>query len=101
LDGKYWEWELFLDTDRTVHKALGLVKYGIVAGLADLVTSASRKAVSAALKLGIKGNFDGDGFQLGGTFVVGPGNTGLLYEYRQTVTILMMCYYIFILNIIC
>ncbi|KAI9295636.1 hypothetical protein K502DRAFT_364833 [Neoconidiobolus thromboides FSU 785] len=84
IDGKYWEWELFLDTDKTVHKALGLTKMSILVGLSDLLTSASRAAVSAALKLGISGDFNGDGFQLGGTYVVGAGEKGLLYEYKQT-----------------
>ncbi|KAJ9074269.1 hypothetical protein DSO57_1007961 [Entomophthora muscae] len=84
LDGKYWEWELFLDTERTVHRALGLTKMSIIAGLADLLTAASRAAVSAANKLGISGDFNGDGFQLGGTYVIGAGSAGLLYEYKQT-----------------
>ncbi|KAI9292942.1 hypothetical protein K502DRAFT_335808 [Neoconidiobolus thromboides FSU 785] len=84
IDGKYWDWDLYLDTDRAVHKALGLTKMSIVQGLSDLLTFATRTAVKAANSIGISGDIYGDGFQLGGTFIVGPGNTGLLYEYRQT-----------------
>jgi len=34
-------------------------------------------------KQGIPGNFHGDGYQTGATFVLGPSPHGILYEHRQ------------------
>ena len=33
---------------------------------------------------GVEGNLKGDGTILGSTLVVGPGNQGILYEFRST-----------------
>jgi len=32
---------------------------------------------------GVEGNLDGDGTLLGGVYVIGPGDTGILYEHRE------------------
>nr|ACO12061.1 C10orf58 homolog precursor [Lepeophtheirus salmonis] len=37
-----------------------------------------------AWKKGVSGNLEGDGSLLGGTFVMGPGSEGVLYEHRET-----------------
>ena len=34
-------------------------------------------------KSGTAGNLEGDGTLLGGVFVIGPGDTGILYEHRE------------------
>ncbi|KAI0218353.1 hypothetical protein L0F63_006056, partial [Massospora cicadina] len=57
LDGKYWEWELYIDTERTVHRVLGLAKTSVASGLAEIFTSATRSGAS-------KGGAKGDKFQL-------------------------------------
>ncbi|CAB4070301.1 Peroxiredoxin-like 2A [Lepeophtheirus salmonis] len=37
-----------------------------------------------AWRKGVSGNLEGDGSLLGGTFVMGPGSEGVLYEHRET-----------------
>jgi len=34
-------------------------------------------------KLGTDGNLEGDGYHLGGVFVLGPGEEGIVYEHRE------------------
>jgi len=34
-------------------------------------------------KLGTAGNLKGDGYHLGGVFVLGPGEEGIVYEHRE------------------
>ena len=36
-----------------------------------------------AHKSGTQGNLSGDGTLLGGVFVIGPGDTGILFEHRE------------------
>ena len=36
-----------------------------------------------AHKSGTQGNFVGDGTLLGGVFVIGPGDTGIIFEHRE------------------
>ena len=36
-----------------------------------------------ARKSGTPGNLEGDGTLLGGVFVIGPGDTGILFEHRE------------------
>jgi len=33
--------------------------------------------------LGTDGNLEGDGYHLGGVFVLGPGEEGIVYEHRE------------------
>ncbi|KAI9292788.1 hypothetical protein K502DRAFT_355798 [Neoconidiobolus thromboides FSU 785] len=83
LSGGYWDWQILIDDERSVHKALDLPKLPVSAGLKDLMSSATRAAIAAAQKAGISGDLKGDGFQLGGTFVVEKETGKLLYEFRQ------------------
>jgi len=34
-------------------------------------------------QLGTDGNLEGDGYHLGGVFVLGPGEEGIVYEHRE------------------
>ncbi|KAJ9052756.1 hypothetical protein DSO57_1031034, partial [Entomophthora muscae] len=83
LSGEYWDWEILVDNERSVHIALDLKKVPVSAGLKDLMSSATRAAIMAATKAGIQGDLKGDGFQLGGTFVIEKETSKILYEYRQ------------------
>ncbi|KAJ9052760.1 hypothetical protein DSO57_1031038 [Entomophthora muscae] len=83
LSGGYWDWEILIDNERSVHTALDLKKVPVSTGLKDLMSSATRAAIAAANKAGIQGDLKGDGFQLGGTFVIEKGTGELLYEFRQ------------------
>ncbi|KAJ9057843.1 hypothetical protein DSO57_1004625 [Entomophthora muscae] len=83
LAGGYWDWDILIDTERSVHKALNLPKLPVSAGLKDLMSAATRSAIAAAQKAGITGDLKGDGFQLGGTFVVEKVTGELLYDFKQ------------------
>ncbi|KAJ9089051.1 hypothetical protein DSO57_1016839 [Entomophthora muscae] len=83
LMGGYWDWEILVDNERNVHTALNLKKVSVSMGFKDLMSSATRAAITAANQSGIGGDFKGDGLQLGGTFVVEKGTGKVLYEYRQ------------------
>ncbi|KAJ9090494.1 hypothetical protein DSO57_1001952 [Entomophthora muscae] len=85
MDGKYWEWDLFLDPSRSVHSALRLETMGLLQGLRDVASLATRMATAAASRMGLIEELGGDGFQLGGTFIITP-TRGVVYEYRQVGT---------------
>ncbi|KAI9296741.1 hypothetical protein K502DRAFT_323660 [Neoconidiobolus thromboides FSU 785] len=82
LSGGFWQWGLYLDKERLTHSALGLTRTSAFTGISDLFTATGRAAIKAAQDKKIAGDFKGDGFQLGGTFVV-RSEAGLVYEYRQ------------------
>lgn len=83
LSGCYWDWEVLVDAERAVYLALDLKRMSVSAGLKDLVSSSTLAAIRASNRAGIYGDFQGDGFQLGGTFVVERETGKILYEYRQ------------------
>ena len=95
----FWAGELYLDTERAVYKGLLLEKKGVLTGMMSLLTgpvqAANRRAgvrsfpiftrfnlLSVLHQQNTPGDFSGDGFQLGGTFVIEKGGN-VLYEYRQ------------------
>lgn len=41
-------------------------------------------SIFRAKNKGVSGNMDGEGRLLGGLFVIGPGEQGILYEYRES-----------------
>lgn len=83
ISGGYWNWDILIDKERNTYSALALKRTPVAAGIFDLMSGATIAALSAAQKAGIRGDLRGDGFQLGGTFVVEKGTSKLLYEYRQ------------------
>ncbi|KAI9296742.1 hypothetical protein K502DRAFT_158414 [Neoconidiobolus thromboides FSU 785] len=83
LNGGYWEWGLYVDKEKLTHCALGLTKQSPSSAIADIFSIQGRAAIKASMGRNIKGNFKGDGFQLGGTFVI-KKDAGLVYEYRQS-----------------
>ncbi|KAJ9089052.1 hypothetical protein DSO57_1016840 [Entomophthora muscae] len=84
LSGCFWDWEVLIDTEQAVHLALGLKRMPMSAGVKDLISSTTRAAILASNRAGIYGDFRGNGFQLGGTFIVEKGTSRLLYEHRQS-----------------
>ncbi|KAJ9052414.1 hypothetical protein DSO57_1034439 [Entomophthora muscae] len=84
LAGRYGDWEVLVDTKKEVYSALNLKKVSVSTVIKDLISSSRRAAISAAAQAGIHGNLKGDGFQLGGTFVIEKGTGELVYEFRQS-----------------
>jgi len=52
-------------------------------GLAGMLRFNLWTRVYAAKQDGVSGNLNGDGSLLGGVYVIGPGDQGILYEHRE------------------
>ena len=85
---KYWrERELFVDpsTDRALYSALGASRVSLAQAVFD-----PRAAASILLSFLTKGalstSIDGDGQQLGATYVLEKGTGRVLYAHRQSHT---------------
>ncbi|KXN74276.1 hypothetical protein CONCODRAFT_76927 [Conidiobolus coronatus NRRL 28638] len=71
-----------MDPKREIYKAIGATKLNPISGIIH-VFNRSKKASAEVAKLnGLGGNFKGDGFQLGGTFLVAPEGE-VLFEFLQ------------------
>ncbi|XP_013790951.1 redox-regulatory protein FAM213A-like [Limulus polyphemus] len=74
----FFKGEIFLDVERRFYGPkerrtliMGLLRIGVWYNL------------YRAYQKGFSGNLEGDGTLLGGVFVLGPGNTGILYEHKE------------------
>eukprot|EP00045_Choanoeca_perplexa_P006112 m.51949 g.51949 ORF g.51949 m.51949 type:complete len:434 (+) comp13468_c0_seq1:33-1334(+) len=82
VDGKFFDGEVFVDLTKTCYRRLGLQNLGFFRGMAALLTD---RRVARSLKMAKDvplGDFQGDGMQLGATFVVAKGGAVVL-EHRQ------------------
>ncbi|KAG0605657.1 hypothetical protein M758_9G077600 [Ceratodon purpureus] len=78
---KYWKSELYIDNGKKIHNALALTKVGWVGTFMMLFANKSVKEAAEKTK-DTPGNFQGDGRQLGATFVMAKGGEMLL-DHRQ------------------
>jgi prostamide/prostaglandin F2alpha synthase len=78
---KFWKSELYIDNGKKIHNALALTKVGWVGTFMMIVANKSVKEAAAKTK-DTPGNFQGDGRQLGATFVMAKGGD-LLLDHRQ------------------
>ena len=69
--GNYFSGDLYIDEGKKVYQILGLPLLGRIKGITNLFTRSSRTWNDETKKMGVHGNLRGDGFQLGGTYVVG------------------------------
>ena len=84
LDGRFFPAEqLYVDDGRRLYAALGVKRPGALSGLMKLISGSTRAWNSEVKAMGITGNFDGDGLQLGATFVLSPKGE-LWMERRQS-----------------
>jgi len=79
---KYFKGELYLDEEKNLFKAIGNRWMGYISGLMSSAFYANLKRVQSK---GIAGNIVGEGRQLGGLLVVGPGEQGVLLQYAEKV----------------
>jgi len=84
----YWMNDhVYLDFDRKLYAAMGLRRLGLMDGF-GLLKGDLYSLGSTANSLGFQGNLRGDGFQLGGTVLIGKdtktGQLSTLFEFRQT-----------------
>lgn len=80
-ENNYWKSELYIDNEKKIHKALALTKVGWVGTFMMLFANKSVKEAAQKTK-DTPGNFQGDGRQLGATFVMAKGGE-LLLDHRQ------------------
>jgi len=82
--GKFFDGELFLDTQKKSYEAMGFKRFGYLASIPELLKKITRDVSARAEARGISGNLSGDGMQTGGTIVVSKGGTEVLYLFKQT-----------------
>lgn len=82
IEGDYFkDGHIYIDEKKETYKALDFSKKGIFSLYGMLDLNMYRKA-SEASKKGIKGNFKGEGTQLGGTFVI-DRHGEVIYSFHQ------------------
>ena len=82
LDGRFFpSSQLYIDEGRRLYTALGVKRPSALSGFMKLISSSTRAWNNEVKAMGITGNFEGDGLQLGATFVVSP--TGQLWLERR------------------
>lgn len=83
VSGKFFDGELFLDTQKKSYEAMGFKRFGFLASIPELLKKLTRDASARADARGISGNLSGDGMQTGGTIVVSKGGSEVLYLFKQ------------------
>lgn len=73
--------DLFFDTDRSLFSAMG----DRWMGLGVLLRPSTYVNAIRGWWKGFSGNLKGEGRLLGGVWVIGPGDQGILYEYREEI----------------
>ncbi|KAI9297352.1 hypothetical protein K502DRAFT_340274 [Neoconidiobolus thromboides FSU 785] len=82
-ENKFWDYELYMDKPRTLYKYLNFNRHNYWSGIVTLFGDEEQRASRACKERGITGNMlVGDGFQLGGTYLLDQGGE-ILYEFKQ------------------
>eukprot|EP01083_Nonionella_stella_P079516 218242_1 len=69
---------LYLDAERSFYKAMGSRKASLLSMFWPSIIARYRKASNDA-----PGNMNGEGSVLGGVLVMGPGDSGIIFEHRE------------------
>ncbi|KXN67173.1 hypothetical protein CONCODRAFT_80257 [Conidiobolus coronatus NRRL 28638] len=84
LENKYWNFDLFMDPKHALYNGVKTNRLSVFQGIVSVLSPSNKPSARVAAKNGLGGNLlIGDGFQLGGTFLIGPGGE-VLYEFLQT-----------------
>lgn len=83
LNGKYWTGELYVDLKKEAYKKLGFKRLGFFGAFSSILGKIGRLAMGRAKEKNIKGDMKGDGFQNGGTIIVGAGGKDVLLKFIQ------------------
>lgn len=81
--GEYFKGDLYIDTKKQCYKDLGFRRLNIFSVFPSILSKASRNALSKAKEEKVEGDFKGDGFQNGGTLVIGKGGRDVLLNFKQ------------------
>jgi len=79
--GSFEQGNLYLDQDKSLFKLLGDRWLGFTGFLSPKVWGNLNRAKGK----GFEGNMEGEGRLLGGLLVVGPGDQGVIFEYKEEV----------------
>jgi len=83
VSGKYWTGELYIDLQKEAYKKLGFKRLGFFEAFRTALNKIGRLAMGRAKDKNIKGDMKGDGFQNGGTLIVGAGGKDILLKFIQ------------------
>jgi len=76
---KYFDGDLYLDETKQLYNAFGTK----VEGMTGLMKPKAWDAINQAKKEGFAGNLKGNGFQMGGTFILDPIDYKLIFAHRS------------------
>jgi len=79
----YWKGELFFDLGKeSVFKVMGSGRQGLLGGaLSYFLNGAVARNAARADAKGVQGNLEGEGFRLGGVWLLSPSE--LVYEHQE------------------
>jgi len=83
IEGKFFDGELYIDTDKKSFLALDYKKVGYLAMIPALLAKVAGEARRKAKEWAVGGDLKGDGFQNGGLLVVASKGDKVLYEFKQ------------------
>jgi len=76
---KYFDGDLYLDETKQLYTAFGTK----VEGIKGILKTKAWEAINQAKSEGFSGNLKGNGFQMGGTFVMDTKNYELVFAHRS------------------
>ena len=82
--GHYFSGELFIDQGKKAYQLLNLPYLGWIKGITGIFSRSAKSWNDETKKMGVEGNLKGDGFQLGGTYVLGPKDGNVWLAHPQT-----------------
>ncbi|CAG8593572.1 13551_t:CDS:2 [Dentiscutata heterogama] len=80
----YWNGLLYFDKEKSFfsHIGGGQIQYG---GIMSFLKPSVWFNIRQSMKTGVTGNFKGDGYVLGGLYIIRQGSGGVEYQYREKV----------------
>jgi prostamide/prostaglandin F2alpha synthase len=82
-NGNYFSGDLYIDQGKKAYQILGLPYLGWLKGITEVFSRSTKTWNDETKKMGVQGNLKGDGFQLGGTYVLGPNNGKVWLAHPQ------------------
>lgn len=84
VKGGYFKGDLYIDSGKDCYKKLGLRRLNVFSLIPSLFSKKTRETASQTKKDNIEGNFAGDGWQNGGSFVIDSAGKALLTFKQET-----------------
>lgn len=81
--GNFFSGDLFIDEGKKAYRLLDLPYLGWIRGIMGVFSRSAKAWNDETKKMGVEGNLKGDGFQLGGTYVLGPNDGNIWLAHPQ------------------